>query len=140
MEKKKKKLTATPMQRIRKQFEINRPPSLGEINNQPSCTIPDMTLTILELLKNHTRGEYSDVAHNEGIYSETEIPVFDDMTDRDNYIESLKTRKNDLEHDIKQELLEKKQKQLKLDKEAAERLKKHEKDNKVQPITSKPEK
>jgi len=68
-----------------------------------SMTIPDMTLTIKELLINHTRGISSDIPELEGHYFDTEIPVLEDLTDLENYREQLKQREKELTERIKAE-------------------------------------
>lgn len=42
----------------------------GEVNNDPSETIPNETYTIRELLEKHTRGVLPHGIHREGIYDE----------------------------------------------------------------------
>lgn len=109
------------MTKFRRQFQSNRKPSKGETNNLPSLTTPDMSLSILELLTNHSRGIHSDVyVHQSPQYFEQEIPKFDDITESDEY-------KQNLLFDIEEQ--ENKLKQLEADKAAA-KLKKDEEDAK----------
>ena len=44
-------------------------------------TQPDMSLTVLQLLQNHTRGLHSDINVQSDGYYDTDIPQFDDITD-----------------------------------------------------------
>lgn len=48
-----------------------------------------MSLTVKELLLNHSRGIHSDIKHYEAQYFETEIPKFDDITEQIEYKEKL---------------------------------------------------
>ncbi len=68
---------------IRKQFDPTYNGSPGETNTLPSRTQPDMSLSVLELMKNHTRNIQSDVSLNEGQFFGSEIPREDlDITER----------------------------------------------------------
>ena len=69
-----------------------------------------MSLTIQELILNHTRGISSNVHHNEGQYFETEIPIFADITDRIAYQTDLNDRLKAVEIQIKKERTEKAEK------------------------------
>ncbi|AXL15641.1 hypothetical protein [Microviridae sp.] len=89
--------------RLRKQFQTTPLQFKGEINDQPSLTVPDLTLTIKQLLVNHSRGIQSDVSHNEPMYFDTEIPIIDDITDLDAFRQDLKAREKALSLKIKQE-------------------------------------
>jgi len=75
----------------------------GEVNNSPSLTVPDMSLTIKQLLTNHTRGIHSDVSINEPQYFDYEIPQIDDITDLHAFRRDLQLRKQALELKIKEE-------------------------------------
>ena len=100
---KKTKNTLSKPPRLRKQFMETPLEFPGEINDQPSLTVPDMSLTVKELLYNHTRGIQSDVHHNEALYFDTEIPIIDDITDIDAFRKDLKEREKALSLKIKQE-------------------------------------
>ena len=89
--------------RVRKQFQTTPLKFKGETNDQPSLTVPDLTLTIKQLLVNHSRGIQSDVSHNEPMYFDTEIPIIDDITDLDAFRQDLKAREKALSLKIKQE-------------------------------------
>lgn len=89
---------------LRKQFKSNRKPSKGETNNKPSCTIPDETLTIKQLLDNHTRGQLDHSIMRDGQYFETPIPTILDPTDLTEHRENLKNHQYDLEEQIKTDL------------------------------------
>lgn len=96
-----KKQSSNP--RLRKQFQTTPLKFKGETNDQPSLTVPDLTLTIKQLLVNHSRGIQSDVSHNEPMYFDTEIPIIDDITDLDAFRQDLKAREKALSLKIKQE-------------------------------------
>lgn len=76
-------------------------PSKGEYNDQPSQTVPDMSLTIPELLQNHARGITTGLHQNTGEYFDTPIPRFDDITDEIAYKEQLAERVKEVEAKIK---------------------------------------
>lgn len=99
--KKIKKSISSP--RLRKQFPTTPYDFQGETNNSPSLTVPDLTLTIKQLLHNHSRGISSDVTHNEPMYFDTEIPIIDDITDLDAFRQDLKAREKALSLKIRQE-------------------------------------
>jgi hypothetical protein len=80
----------------------------GKKMDPKSETEPDMSLTIRELLYNHTRGVLVDVPAHEPIYLEDlEVPVIRDLTDLDNYRETLNSRLNELEEQLQNEKEEK---------------------------------
>lgn len=110
---------------IRTQFDSSYEGSTPEINTEPSMTQPDMTLSMRELLVNHTRGLGIMAKHHEGFYYDTEIPQFDDMTDIDAYREYLAEQKAENDKRV-QELLDHKRK---FDQQVRERQR--EKDSKV---------
>ena len=105
--------------RYRTQFDKNYVPNEGTVNNEESKTRPDMTLSVRSLLHNHTRGMGLGVKTREGIYSETEIPIFEDITDMHEYAAHLKSEQEKLEKEIKEQA----EKQRK-EKEALDKLKK----------------
>ena len=88
---------------LRKQFQKKPFKPNGEINNSPSLTVPDQTLGIKDLLRNHTRGISSNVKIYEGEYYDTEIPIIDDLTDLDAFRQDLKRRETALKAKIKEE-------------------------------------
>lgn len=70
-----------------------------------SSTVPDMSLTIRQLLENHSRGMSLDVAAREGEYFEDEpIPVFTDLTDMMEYRDDLDRRAKEVETRIEAEI------------------------------------
>lgn len=76
---------------FRRQFNKEYKGDPGEKNTLPSMTQPDQSLTVAQLMKNHTRGTLSGVSEREPQYFDQEIPNFDDITERKDYIEMLET-------------------------------------------------
>lgn len=70
-------------------------------------TVPNMSLTLKQLILNHTRGISSDIINREGEYFDTEIPRFDDITEMVEHKEDLLIQKKELEEKIHKELNEK---------------------------------
>lgn len=83
------------------QFDKSYSGTSGEENNEPSKTVPDMNIAVRTLLERHSRGMSVDVVERIPNYSETEIPRFDDITDRNDWLESLRKRQADLEAELK---------------------------------------
>jgi len=70
----------------------NYKPSNGRKFSEDSMTIPDDSLTIRQLLINHTRG-LGNVPTREGIYTGDEVaPRYTDLNDRKNAVEALRQR------------------------------------------------
>ncbi len=84
-----------------------------------------MSLTVRELLLNHTRGISSNVKSNEGQYFDTEIPHFDDITEMIKYKEELVNKMENVKEIIQEE---NKAKQKALTLEKAEKRMKYLKD------------
>lgn len=78
-------------------------PTEGEINEEPSMTVPDMALSVKDLLMNHVRGANSDLIEMEGHFFDMEIPVFEDLTDIQAYKEELERKKQEIEANIRAE-------------------------------------
>ena len=64
-------------------------------------TEPDLSLTVAQLLENHVRGKSLGVAHNEGEYfEEHEIPIFEDLTDVQEYLDDLEEQKSEVQAEL----------------------------------------
>lgn len=87
--------------KFKRQWDKSYKGSPGEINELPSQTVPDMSLTIPELMLNHTRGILTDIHENKGDYFDTEIPQFDDILDIIAYKDQITQRLKDVEAQIK---------------------------------------
>ena len=106
---------------FRRQFVKSYKGSQGETNNEPSETIPDQSLTVRQLLDNHTRGINNPVKHYDPQYFETEIPNFTDLTEIVEYKENLANQIKEVEKQIKEEQKRKsdEQKQKQKEKDSA---------------------
>lgn len=71
--------------RIRMQFDIGYRGAPGIKNEGDSMAIPDLTLTMRQLIENHTRGNDGKVRVKKPLYLELPIPVMRDFTDVDEY-------------------------------------------------------
>lgn len=111
-----------------------KPPKLVP-NTGESMTQPDMSLTVRQIMQNHTRGHGLGVSQREGIYSESEIPVFDDLTDMQTHLDHLKEQEEILTREIAQEK-KKAQEKAKAEKEAS----KAEKNEDDSPLSDKAKK
>lgn len=88
---------------------MNYKPSKGEINDQDSETIPNDTLSIRQLLINHSRG-LGNLPNRHGVYTEDEVaPVYTDPLERLRDIENLKQRITDFEESEKQSKVQQEQ-------------------------------
>lgn len=72
-------------QRYRVQFDISYGGSKGKKMDPDSDTIPDLNLTIRQLIENHTRGKDNDVEVRKPLYLEFPIPNLQDITDVEEY-------------------------------------------------------
>lgn len=106
--------------KIRKQFNDPMKGIIGEINDMPSMTVPDMNLSIQQLLQNHTRGVHSDV-HDYGVdegYLEQEIPQINDITELKERRANLYSEQRTIQQEIEEREQELKQNQIKAAREA----------------------
>lgn len=67
------------MEQPRLRTSMSPVPVKGELNSLPSMTQPDMTLTMRQLLENHTRGTYALKEYNPVFNEENEVPNFKAM-------------------------------------------------------------
>lgn len=75
---------------LRNQFDPNYKGSKPENSSPVLNTVPDMSLTIRELVRNHTRGISVEINQPEPIFFDEEIPRIQDMTDLDALRDALK--------------------------------------------------
>jgi len=87
--------------RLRVQFDITYKGHPGKTPSGVSDTVPDMTLSLGQLLERHSRGR--DIPMAEPLYFDTEIPTFSDLTDVDRYKEQLERRLEKTKEFIKNE-------------------------------------
>lgn len=86
------------------QFDENYKGSFDSKGGGESKTQPDMTLSIKELLLNHTRGLTDPSIVKEGIYlGDEEVPIFKDLTEMYEAREKLMAQKLEIEEAIKAE-------------------------------------
>jgi len=103
----KTKNSETPSKKVVTRLQYK--PSKGETNSQDSLTIPNDTLSIRQLLINHSRG-LGNLPHNHGIYTEGELaPQYVDPLDRLRDIDNLKQRISDFEETEKRTNAQKEQ-------------------------------
>lgn len=76
----------------------------GEVNHEPSMTVPDQTISMKKLIENHVRGIPSDVRMYQGQYLGIEIPKITDLTDLAAYREQLEEYKQQIQERIREEL------------------------------------
>ena len=57
--------------------------------DKTSETVPDMSITVRQLLENHSRGKESTVEVRKPLYFEVPIPTINDITDVNAYREQL---------------------------------------------------
>lgn len=93
----------------------------GIINNGKSETIPDQSLTIKELLLNHTRGINTEINQPEPEYFETPIPQITDPVELAEHLDMLKQNQLEIQQQAKKEIQAKKEQNAK---EASDKAKK----------------
>ena len=81
----------------------NTPNYKGKKMSDELHTLPDQTLTIRNLLDNHTRGIPLGVNTRVGEYFDTEIPRFDDLTDMVEYKRQLMEKNKEINKLIREE-------------------------------------
>lgn len=100
--------------RFQVQFDIAYDGAEGTTPIGTSKTIPDMNLTVKQLLVNHTRDAEGNEHVKKPLYFGVEIPRLTDITDVDRYKETLQERLADINQFIEDE----KQSKLKQEAEA----------------------
>ena len=96
--------------RFRIQFDFDYTGAEHRQMSDEVVTQPDMSLTVRQLLENHTRGLDSNVQHKEPLYFDVPVPVITDITDVYEYRQSLEKRIAQVQDFIQQELDEEEQK------------------------------
>lgn len=90
--------------RYRVQFDITYSGNPGVTLDGTSMTVPDLNLTVRQLLEHHTRGHDGLIHQREPLYLDTPIPTIHDITDVARYREQLKERLDEANKFIKNEL------------------------------------
>jgi hypothetical protein len=78
--------------RYRVQFDFTYKGAPGKKMSDEIVTQPDMTLTVRQLLENHTRGIDSGVQEKAPFYFDVEVPTITDITDVHEYRDYLNER------------------------------------------------
>jgi hypothetical protein len=91
-----------PISRFKTQFNPNYNGIEGSIQDSISQTVPDMSLTIRELVANHSRGIIPEINQPNPEYFDTEIPTIRDLTDLDALRDANKAWKDEIDQEIKQ--------------------------------------
>lgn len=92
--------------RFRIQFDLEYNPDQGKITG-PGNTVPDMNLTVRQLLENHTRGAQG-APEKKPFYFERQIPTIQDLTDVQRYREHLELELKNTAEFVQRELDEQK--------------------------------
>lgn len=95
--------------KFRHQFEEKYKGSASDIKFGKSRTVPDLSLTINEMLEQHTRGQGLSVAIKEGHYFETVIPRLEDITDLNERRIELRKIARELDDELRRQKKEKEQ-------------------------------
>ncbi len=96
-----------PGQHFRLQFDIHYNGDDGISISDEVVTQPDISLTVRQLLVNHTPGVDSKDESKTPLYFDMEIPTLTDMTDVDGYRDHLKAQLKETNAFIKQEKADK---------------------------------
>lgn len=92
---------------VRRQFDPSYNGTPGIEIKGKSMTVPDQTLSVKQLLQNHTRGLPTGATNYEGIYTgDTVAPNFGDMVDRDEWMEKQAARKAEVQEEVDAEVAE----------------------------------
>lgn len=82
LEVKGEKQTEPFRKKFKVQFDIDYAPKVGKTENGGKVTVPEMHLTVRQLVENYTRGvDSGEVNMKTPFYYETYIPTFKDITD-----------------------------------------------------------
>lgn len=98
------------LSRFRIQFDFDYRGDKGKTMDQTQKTQPDMSLTVRQLLENHTRGVNSEVQSKKPLYFDIEVPIIKDITDVFEYKEHLKEKLSLTQEFIDEEVAESKSK------------------------------
>jgi hypothetical protein len=115
--------------KFRVQFDIDYTGHTPPDQDPNSQTMPDMHMTVTQLLENHSRGIDGKVEVRQPLYFETEIPSLRDITDVEEYKEGLQMRLDKINEYIAHE-------KAQID---AERARKAEKEQSKQPDNQDPQ-
>lgn len=66
----------------------------------PSETVPDKTMTVRQLLLAHSRNMLPPGLMRQGVFTDMEVPQFDDITEEQAYFENLYKKQDELNAEI----------------------------------------
>lgn len=89
---------------FRIQFNFEYKGDKGKKLDPKSNTVPDMSLTVRQLLQNHTRGIDNKVQEKQPLYFDIEVPTIKDITDVKVYRDLLKEQLEQTNKFIKDDL------------------------------------
>lgn len=95
-----------PFQHLNNRFQIQFDFDYKGTTNKKtgkSQTVPDLNLTVRQLLTNHSRGLSNDRHEKKPLYFDTIIPQIKDMTDVEEYRETLQHQINEVNNFINEE-------------------------------------
>lgn len=90
--------------KFKTQWNPNYLGSPGSVQSDKSETVPDQSLTIRQLVENHSRGINVPINQPKPLYFDSEIPNIQDLTDLDEFKARLKDEKNEVDTVARQEL------------------------------------
>lgn len=108
-----KNAKSKPVQKFRHQFAPDYEGTPGEVITLESMTVPDETLTVRQLLINHSRGIGIPGAKQGVFTGDIVAPVPKDLVDEKERVEALKTQLEETTENAKRELEEAEQKRKK---------------------------
>lgn len=83
--------------RIRVQFDFDYKGSPGKEMDEDQQTVPDMNMSVTQIMQRHSRGQDGSISAKQPFYFETRVPVFHDLLDIENYKEHLDQKKQEVE-------------------------------------------
>ena len=89
--------------RIAVQFDIDYNGTWNEVSDKGSETVPDLNLTVRQLLANHARGLDNNKHHKDPLYFDIKIPKITDITDVQEYRKYLNEQIKSVNEFIKNE-------------------------------------
>ena len=91
--------------RLRVQFDLGYKGTIGKDMDGEILVVPDMHLTIRQLLENHSRGLPAEDV-KEPLYFEMEVPTLNDITDVQQYADYLEQHIIDIKQKIADQVSE----------------------------------
>lgn len=81
---------------------LNYEPSVGEINNQPSMTVPDQALSLKEILRRYASGQPLDGMREGWFDDENDLPDLNtlDFADREDLLAEMRAKVESLRQEL----------------------------------------